>query len=63
MQMKNKIIGKIFWIIGIGLLVLTWLALDDITTGNEPDYTLEYIIVTITLVYYLILSLYQLLKK
>jgi hypothetical protein len=28
------------------LFVLDWLALDDITTGNEPDLTAEYIIHT-----------------
>jgi hypothetical protein len=30
------------------LFVLDWLALDDITTGNESDLTAEYIIHTIT---------------
>ena|SRR3989344_4586749 len=28
----------------IFLFILDWLALDDITTGNEPDFTNEYII-------------------
>lgn len=26
----------------LGILILDWLALDDITTGNEPDYFGEY---------------------
>jgi hypothetical protein len=26
------------------LLILDWAALDDITTGNEPDYSGEYFI-------------------
>ena len=26
----------------VGLLVLDWLALDDITTGNEPNYIGEW---------------------
>lgn len=30
------------WIVVPVLLILDWAALDDITTGNEPDYTLEY---------------------
>lgn len=26
----------------IGILILDWLALDDITTGNEPNYVGEW---------------------
>lgn len=37
----------------IGLLVLDWLALDDITTGNEPNYYGEYGILLFSLVVFL----------
>lgn len=32
------------------ILVLDFMALDDITTGNEPDYYLEYAILGISVV-------------
>ncbi|EKD91203.1 MAG: hypothetical protein ACD_30C00039G0010 [uncultured bacterium] len=35
------------------LLVLDYSALDDITTGNEPDYTLEYAILALSAVIFL----------
>ena len=37
--------GKNKWMIRliiVGLLLLDWAALDDITTGNEPNYIGEY---------------------
>ena len=37
--MKKIIIGVII----ATLLLLDWAALDDITTGNEPDYKGEYL--------------------
>ena len=37
------------WGIVLSMLVLDWAALDDITTGNEPNYFLEYTILFISL--------------
>jgi len=34
----------------VGLLLLDWAALDDITTGNEPDYIGEYLMLGVSLV-------------
>ncbi|MBI4539917.1 MAG: hypothetical protein HY704_10465 [Gemmatimonadetes bacterium] len=31
------------------VLLLDWAALDDITTGNEPGYALEYLMVVVSL--------------
>lgn len=39
------------------LLILDWAALDDITTGNEPDYLLEYIILLSSLFVFGILGI------
>lgn len=39
--MRRFLIAKISIIL---LLMLDWAALDDITTGNEPDYFKEYAI-------------------
>jgi hypothetical protein len=36
----------LLWLGVIALVLLNWAALDDITTGNEPDFTLEWAIVT-----------------
>jgi hypothetical protein len=42
---------RILWIIGVILiLILDWLALDDITTGNEPDFRVEYLILGVSVV-------------
>lgn len=45
---------KKFLIIGLVLilLVLDWAALDDITTGNEPDYFLEYATLVVSLLFF-----------
>lgn len=34
----------------IVLLLFDWAALDDISTGNEPDYTLEWLTIILSLV-------------
>lgn len=39
------------------LLVLDWAALDDITTGNEQNYFLEYAVLLISLLIFGILGL------
>ncbi|NMB70289.1 hypothetical protein GYA27_03760 [candidate division WWE3 bacterium] len=43
----------VFCLIAAILVTLSLLALDDITTGNEPDYTFEYVIVGASFVYFL----------
>ena len=35
----------------VGLLALSFAALDDITTGNEPNFYAEYVVVTITVLW------------
>ncbi len=35
------------------ILALDWTALDDITTGNEPDYNGEYLVVAISAVFFI----------
>jgi hypothetical protein len=37
----------------IGLLLLDWAALDDITTGNEPNYWGEYLTLVVSGVIFL----------
>lgn len=34
--------------VSLALLALAWAALDDITTGHEPNFTLEWAIVGVT---------------
>ena len=50
---------KRFLIIGLVfvLLALDWAALDDITTGNEPDYFLEYMILGVSLLIFGLIGL------
>ena len=38
--------------ISVALLLLCWAALDDITTGNQPDYVLEWMCVWLTVVWF-----------
>lgn len=42
-------VKKILIILIIIVFLLDWAALDDITTGNEPDYFLEYLIVFVSI--------------
>lgn len=53
-ELANKISMKkiIMWIAVIALLVLDWLALDDITTGSEPDFYLEYAILIASFLFF-----------
>ncbi len=39
------------------LLVLAWLALDDITTGHEPSFALEWAAVGVCAAWFLVLAL------
>ncbi len=43
-QMKKKLLIGLVAIV----FILDWLALDDITTGNEPNYVGEYAILVIS---------------
>lgn len=43
MKKALAVIGILF------LLTLDWVALDDITTGNEPNYFAEYLILLVSL--------------
>lgn len=43
-------------------LILDWAALDDITTGNEPDFFGEYLILIISIPV-IIFAVYLFLKK
>lgn len=45
------IVGIIF------LLLLDWAALDDITTGSEPNYIFEYTVLIVSAVVYGILGI------
>ena len=38
--------------VSLALLVLSWLALDDITTGSEPSHALEWAMVVVTVVWF-----------
>ena len=46
----------LFW---IGMFVLNWLALDDITTGNEPELWGEWFVVIVTGAYLAMLGVYK----
>jgi len=47
------------------LATLTLLALDDVTTGSEPDLSVEYIIIGVSIVYFsfFIPYIYKILRK
>ncbi len=34
----------------VGLLILDWLALDDITTGDEPNFVGEWLVIWLSLI-------------
>jgi len=53
---KNFKIKRIWlWLVMIILLLLDWVALDDITTGNEPNSTGEYAILIFSLIVFVFL--------
>lgn len=52
--MKKFLIGGII----ATLLLLDWAALDDITTGNEPSKTSEYLTLFFSIVIFVILITY-----
>jgi hypothetical protein len=45
------------------LLVLAWLALDDITTGGEPSHTLEWAMVAVTAIWFSVIGCARLLRS
>ncbi len=44
------------------LLVLDWFALDDITTGNEPNYYGEYAVLAVSVIVFGLIFLWALRK-
>lgn len=44
------------WITSVVLLALCWLALDDITTGSEPSFLMEWLMVAGTALWFGILA-------
>ena len=51
------------WEIVLSLLVLDWVALDDITTGNEPNFFLEYAFLLIGVLVFSLIGFIVLKKK
>ncbi len=47
----------------IALLLLDWAALDDITTGNEPNYQGEYAILIGSVIIFVVLGLFLCKRK
>ncbi|OGM84497.1 hypothetical protein A2376_03300 [Candidatus Woesebacteria bacterium RIFOXYB1_FULL_47_31] len=47
----------------IGLLILDWLALDDITTGSEPNYDGEWAILIVSAAIFGFLIFKKLLRR
>jgi hypothetical protein len=43
---------RLLVVISIALLVLCWAALDEITTGNQPDHVWEWMCVLLTVVWF-----------
>ena len=50
-------------IISIVLLVLCYAALDDITTGDEPSHVLEWMFVSLTVVWFAGLVVVNLIRR
>ncbi len=49
--------------ISIILLVLCWAALDDITTGDQPHYYLEWMFVSLTVVWFVGLIAFTIMRQ
>lgn len=49
--------------ISIALLVLCYAALDDITTGSQPTYALEWMFVWLTVVWFVGLGVARIARK
>lgn len=45
------------------VLALNFAALNDITTGNEPDYALEYLFLLVSLTFFLALGAFYVKQK
>lgn len=48
------------WIVGIIVIVLfvfDWAALDDITTGSEPNYVGEYAVLLVSVIIYMFIGI------
>jgi len=53
----------IIWVVVLSLLAVDFAALDDITTGNEPSYFLEYAILIISLLIFGVLGFITIRKR
>jgi len=51
------------WLIVFTLLLLDWAALDDITTGQEPNYAGEYAILIISVIIFVFLGILKIRSK
>lgn len=52
MQFTEAVTKTVIIVISLLLLVLSWLALDDITTGSEPSNGLEWAVLVVTVVWF-----------
>jgi len=52
-----------FWPLIVTLLALDWAALDDITTGQEPNYTGEYAMLIISVIIFVFLGILKIRSK
>lgn len=51
-KLKSSMKKVLFWGAILLVLALDWAALDDITTGKEPDFTGEYLILLVSAVFF-----------
>jgi hypothetical protein len=54
--MIRKMNRVLMWSATAAVLVLAWLALDDITTGSQPTFRLEWAMVGLAVVWMLVLG-------
>ena len=50
----------ILWTVSLILLGLAWLALDDITTGNQPHFVVEWTMVAAAAAWFVALAAWRL---
>jgi len=61
---KNSTVKKILLIgVILFLIALDWAALDDITTGQEPNYAGEYAILIISVIIFVFLGILKIRSK
>lgn len=59
---NSRLNKGILGVVLLAILLLDWAALDDITTGNEPNYFGEYAMLVLSIPFILVLG-YLLLRK